>query len=938
MNKLKLRVTKLIKENMSFLKEKINQALKKPKNRRKIWRSVGFYSLYGFLGLIVFTALAFAWFSQDLPTPNKIANRKPTQSTKIYDRTGQTLLYETGQQKRTIINSDQIAQSLKDATVAVEDTGFYTNHGFEAKAVLAAVAEKLTGKRGSIRGGSTITQQYVKNALLSSDRSLSRKIKELILAIELEFMFDKDQILTMYLNEIPYGNATAGAEAAARMYFGKPAKDLTLAESATLAAIPQAPTYYSPYGSHVDGLIARRNYVLDQMVKTGKISEEQAKEAKQEDTTTVGTAMKARRDSMLAPHFGMYIMEQLVDQYGEEKIQKEGLTVITTLDYDKQKAAEEAVANGVAKINKYGASNAALVAIDPKNGQILAMVGSIDYFNTSIDGNVNVADAVRQPGSSFKPIAYATAFKKPEYSPSKIIYDFTTDFGGTPAYVPHNYNNRTNGPVTMRAALANSLNIPAVKVMALAGIDNVLRTASDLGITTLTHRDQYGLSLVLGAGEVKPVEMAGAFGVFANNGVKNELTPVLKITDSRGKTLYDYDRQKKEGKQVLDPQVAYEIANILSDNDARALVFGTRTALAFSNRTVAAKTGTTSDFKDAWTVGFTPSIATAVWVGNNNSTAMKSGADGSVIAAPIFHTFIEKALASMPNEDFIKPDGIQELTVERYSNKLPGQYSTETTKDIFASWQIPTEKDDLHKIVKVCRGTDLLAPADLASELIEERVYTDLHSEMPNNPNWEDPVRAWASGNNLTSSVPTEYCDKNSITPAVSFVNPIKDATVSGNTILTVNVGNGVSRVEYFIDDVSIGGENSPFTKTFNFNSISEGLHKLSVVSSDDRGTNGRADIMISVEEGSGPAISNPVISQQGSSYNIVVTTDKQSSMTLVYNETGSSTTFTRTDSAPAISHTFLIPLEKGKSYLYHIRATDQKGNVSEKNGTLTAS
>lgn len=920
-----------------FWKRKnISLALKQfrtsPKKRRKIFRYLLIGFIYFILALIFLTAIAFAWFSKDLPTPSKIANSKPTESTKLYDRTGQILLYETGEQKRTIVKSDQISQYLKDATIATEDANFANHHGVDLRAVASAVFEKVTGKRSVARGGSTITQQYVKNALLSSNRSLVRKAKEAILAVELELMFNKDEILTMYLNEIPYGNATAGAEAAARLYYGIPAKDLTLSQAATLTAIPRAPTYYSPYGTHVNDLINRRNYVLDAMVKHNKISSEDAQKAKIEDTTTVGISVKPRRDSILAPHFAMYVLEQVANEYGEEQIQKKGLKIITTLDFDKQKIAEEAVATGVPKLSKYGASNAALVAVDPRTGQILSMVGSKDYFDVSIDGNVNVADSSRQPGSSFKPIAYATAFKKPDFSPSRILFDVRTDFGG--GYNPQDYNGKTNGAVTMRQALSNSLNIPAVKVMSLAGIDNVLKTAEDLGITTLTERDRYGLSLVLGAGEVKPVEMAGAFSVFATGGIKNDLTPILRVQDSSGKTLYDYDKDKKNSRQVLDPQIAYEITNILSDNNARALIFGTRSALAFSNRTVAAKTGTTSSFKDAWTVGYTPSIAVAVWTGNSDATAMKQGADGSVIAAPIFHTFIEKALANVPNEEFTLPPEIQTVKVEKYSNKLPGPYSTDFTTDIFADWQAPKDIDDIHKLVKVCRGTNQLAPNNAPDGLIEEKMFTDLHSERPDNPNWESPVLDWTRGAGFVFGLPTETCNPAALIPTISFTNPTNGATASGLTNIQVSVGGPtpIQSVEYFIDGVSIGKVTSaPYSSQFNFSSLTEAMHKLSAIITDNNGVTITTEISIKTSDTVPPTISNITSSvSSGSDISVLISflTNEPANSLIKYWIDGSGTILSKTVSDLTMTHQITIgSLIAGKKYFFTITASDAKNN-----------
>ena len=416
--------------------------------------------IYFSLALVLFVVILFVWFSKDLPTPGNIARRSVAQSTKILDRNG-NLIYETGEQKRTVVASDQISDNLKKATIATEDKNFYNHHGVDIRGVLRAVYNNIFHRDVNTQGGSTLTQQYVKLALLDTQQTYTRKIKELILSLEIEQMYSKNQILTMYLNEIPYGSNVAGAEAASLMYYGIPAKDLSVSQAATLAAIPRSPTYYSPYGLHTPDLVTRRNYVLDQMVKTGYLSDDEAKIAKTADTTTVNAnfdankvGVRQRKDSIHAPHFSLYVLDQLVEKYGEEKINKSGLKVITTLDPGKQAIAEKAVSDGAA-INKkrFNANNAALTSIDPKTGQILAMVGSKDFFDTSIDGNVNVATSNRQPGSSFKPIVYATAFKKPENNPARVLFDVTTDFGG--GYTPKNYNGRTNGAVTMRFALDN---------------------------------------------------------------------------------------------------------------------------------------------------------------------------------------------------------------------------------------------------------------------------------------------------------------------------------------------------------------------------------------------------------------------------------------------------------------------------------------------------
>jgi penicillin-binding protein 1C len=915
---------------------KVDKILPLKRKRKLTWKSVGKYLLYAGVGFVVLVALMFAWFSKDLPTPGKIAKRSASQSTKIYDRTGEILLYETGEQKRTLVKSDQISDNLKKATVSVEDESFYRHMGFDPKAILRAVYEKMTFRTKRTRGASTITQQFVKNALLTSNRSLTRKIKELILSFELEIMYDKDEILTMYLNEIPYGNNTAGAEAASKMYFGITAKELTLAQAATLAAIPQAPTYYSPYGTHTDDLIGRRNYVLDRMVSTKAITTEEATVAKQEDTTTVGTVIKPRKDNILAPHFAMYVIERAANSFGEEVIQKDGLKIITTLDYEKQKLAEQAIADGQKKLSSYGASNAALASVDTKSGEILAMVGSIDYFNTEIDGNVNVADSERQPGSSFKPIAYATAFKSEEFSPATILFDLTTDFGG--GYVPKNYDGGTEGPVTIRYALGSSLNIPAVKIMSLAGIDEVIRTAEDLGITTLTERERYGLSLVLGAGEVRPVEMAGAFGVFGNGGVKHDLKSILKVTDANGKVVYEYKSEDDPGREALNPEIAYEISNILSDNQARSAHMGSKSALYFSGKSIAAKTGTTTSYKDAWTIGFSRSIATAVWVGNNDSSAMKSGAAGLVIAAPIFHNYMDKVVTT--DEPFERPAGIKEVTVDKMSTKLPTENSPETITDIFASWQVPKDKDDIHIKMNVCKANGLIAPNDAPGELVEERTFTNIHSERPDNSNWEGPVRAWAQSHNIFNLPPSEKCDLSNVAPTISISAPNNGATVSGQTTISANASaiSGVKSVLFYVDGVQIASDaESPYTVTYNFSSISAGSHTISATVTSNANATAQASVSVNVEaDTSAPTITNITASKISAiSYAVAWTTNEPSTSQVVYGTTSDLTdpyTYSfnsALDSNLVTSHSVTITLTAGSTYYYRVKSKDAAGNLA---------
>jgi len=795
-------------------------------------RKIKLWSLRIALGFILFILILFAWYAKDLPTPGKIKHRQAAAATQILDRNGNELYAIHGDVKRILIAQNDIPDIAKKATITTEDRNFYKHHGINIKGILRAAWNNITHKKTYLSGGSTITQQFVKNALLDPKKTITRKIKELILTIEIEIMYSKEEILTMYLNEIPYGSNAYGIEAASESFFGKHAKDLNLAESATLAALPKAPSYYSPYGIHPDKREARVNYILDSMADLDYISRTEANVAKKEAKEL---KFVPKKEEISAPHFVMYVKDLLVDKYGEQTVEEGGLKVTTTLDGNLQKMAEEAVSSGAARrFDAINASNASLTAIDPKNGQIMAMVGSKDFFDQSIDGQVNVAIAERQPGSAFKPVVYATVFKK-EYNPAFTLWDVTTDFGN---YTPKNYDGTTHGPVSMRKALAGSLNIPAVKTLYLAGLDNVLDQAHQMGITTLNDRNRYGLSLVLGGGEIKLLDLVTAYGVFANNGTLEPTTPFLKIVDAKGKTLEEYKRDKENKKNVLDPQIAYEISSILADNSARSFIFGSNSALAFSDRMVAAKTGTTSEYRDAWTVGYTPQIVAGVWVGNNDNTPMTAGAAGAMAAAPIWHDFMEKALEGKPTEDFAMPSGIEEFTVDKYTNKLPS--GGETITDIFTSWQIPKDYSNQVGKVRIDKYTGHLATDDCPDQFVEEKVVMDIHSEQPNNPNWERPVRAYASSMGLVSSSLPEgepTCSGLTNKTSINIKSPANNGTVSGTFTISASVSStvGIKKVEFLIDDTAIGTDTTkPYSTTYNANSLSDGKHRISVIVTDE--------------------------------------------------------------------------------------------------------
>ena len=596
--------------------------------------------------LAVFTIGFYVYFTT--PSADALLTRPVAQTTTIYDRSGTHVLYKIhGEENRKVIAHDDIPDDVRHATLAAEDDDFYDHIGVDFFSIARAFRENIRNSALE-QGASTITQQLARNVFLSREKTFQRKFKEIVLALKIEQRYTKDEILDFYLNEVPYGSNAYGIQSAAETFFGKDAGDLSLDEAAFLAALPKATTYYSPYGNHAEELIARQKNILTRIVELGFADRIAIEQALTKDTRSRVMPFLQPID---APHFVFYVKEQLEQKYGRDAVERGGLDVYTTLDYDLQKNAEKVLREGVIRNKAFGASNAALVSLDPTNGEVLAMVGSVDYFDQSIDGEVNVALRPRQPGSSFKPIAYAKAFEK-GFQPETLLHDVRTNFGPDGSgkeYIPQNYTGQHYGLVSMRQALANSLNVPAVKTLYLAGIDATIDLAKRLGINTLTDRNRYGLSLVLGGGEVKLLELTGAFGVFANDGVRHEPQGILKIVDSTGVI---YEKPKHQGDRVLNQDVARKINSILSDNAARALIFGTATPLTIPGQTVAAKTGTTQEFRDAWTIGYATTLATGVWVGNNDNRPMRAGSDGVYVAAPIWNAFMKNVLAGKKSEAF----------------------------------------------------------------------------------------------------------------------------------------------------------------------------------------------------------------------------------------------------------------------------------------------
>ncbi len=796
-----------------------------------LWLSAGI--------VIVISGGMLIWISTfKIPDFRDFNQRKVVNSTKIYDRTGKILLYDLHQDvKRTDISFAQMGWNIKNATVAVEDSNFWNNSGVRITSIIRAALVDIFGPGGNTQGGSTITQQLVKNSLLTQKKTIARKMKEWILAIEVDNSMSKESILEAYLNEIPYGGNIYGIEEAAKTYFNEDAQALTLAQAAYLAAIPQSPTYLSPYGSHLDKLEERKNFVLRRMLDLKFITPDQYQKALEEKVQFVPQA----DIGIKAPHFVFFIKSYLEDKYGSEAL-RAGLKVTTTLDYNLEQKAEEIVKQGALENQKkYNSDNAGLVAIDPKTGQILAMVGSRDYFDKSVDGNYNVALARRQPGSSFKPFVYATAFEK-GFTPSTVLFDLPTEFSttctaeGVPlpgytkdsCYMPRNFDNKYLGPVSLRDALAQSRNIPSVKLFYLAGVNDSIKTAKNMGITTIGDPGRYGLTLVIGGGEVTLLDMTSAYSAFATGGTRNAYTGILKVEDASGKILEEYSPNPV---RVLPENTALTISDILSDNKARIPTFGANSVLQIPGREVAVKTGTTNNEKDAWTIGYTPDITVGVWAGNTDNSPTKGSS--ATLAGPIWNKFMTYVLKDMPNDQFAKPD----LAAD-----------PETIKPVLrGKWQ----GDDNFFIDKI---SGKLATKDTPPETKEEKVITNVHSILywvdkknitgppPQNPgsdpqfyHWEAPVEKWWRNNEYRYPIvtlnqkPTSYDDIHTPanSPGVVIQNPNENSVYSENQKIDIKIQSSgrfpLQKVDVFVNNSYLGSSGMPFGFSF----IPSGLENL---------------------------------------------------------------------------------------------------------------
>lgn len=828
----------------------------KAKGRQKLLRTrllmrlaiAGFATLI--LGILVTTGL-FAYYANELPSPDKVIRREGF-STKIFDRKGKLLYDVYADQKRTPVELSAIPLTLQQATVAIEDKTFYKHRGFDPLTPLRIVWNLLSKRR--LVGGSTLTQQLVKTVLLTPERTPIRKLKEFVLSLQVESKYNKDVILQMYLNEVPYGGSAYGVEAASETYFDKPVSQVNLAESAILAGLPQSPTYYSPLSGKA--YIGRAEEVLRRMREDGYITT-----ALEQDTKKMlpKIVIASQSGILKAPHFVFYVKDVLTKKYGESAVEEGGLNVMTTLDLDVQEAAQKIVSEEVNKVKFLNITNGAAMVLDPQNGQVLAMVGSRNWGDPDYDGKYNVTTAQRQPGSTIKPVTYLTALRK-GYTAATMLMDVKTSFpgGDKPEYVPENYDGKFRGPVLVRSALANSLNIPAVKMLSMVGIRDMLQMAYEMGITTLQPTTEFmtkvGLSITLGSGDVKMIDMASAYSAFANGGKKIEPVAILKVTDSSGRVLEEWKDAPR--KQVITPEEAFVISSILADPNARSITFGLHSQLEIPNKTVSVKTGTTNDKRDNWTIGWTPSVLTSVWVGNNNNSEMKQVASGVTGASPIWRRIMDVVLKGKPNEILATPSGIIEMDIDKVSG-YPAHDGFESKKEYFIKGTEPTGPDPTHKAVKVCKGqNDKLAPPGEVSannfDTKEGFYFTEQDPFIGT-----DKVNKWQAGIDEWLKMqadpkyhpPTEFCSSgNSVW--ITIKDPKDKTRINSNDVkIAVEVSDvhQIVQVDFYIDgNLKQSLTNGPWELT---SYMTNGKHRIDIKAKNDQGDWGSRFVEIAVNE-----------------------------------------------------------------------------------------
>jgi len=828
-------------------------------SRMKLWSLLVYAAFIGLIVLVLGIGILFAWYAKDLPRPDKV-QRRDGLSTVVLDRNAEKLYDIFEEANRIPAKWEELPQYLKDATIAVEDKDFYTHQGLSVTGIMRGMTACVFLRR--CQGGSTLTQQLVKNVLLSQERTLPRKMKEAVLSIQIERKYSKNDILLMYLNEAPYGGTAVGVKTAANHYFGKEVKDLTLIQAAILAGLPQSPSYYSPFTGTEGAYKDRTTHVLRRMREEGYITPAQEGEArKQMDTIQFAAGDTALR----APHFVAYIKELLIERFGEKLVNAGGLTVTTTLDWKLQEAAQLAVKEEVDKAKKLKVSNGAAIVTDPKTGEVLAMVGSKDYAATDSSGlkfNV-VTQGLRQPGSTLKPVIYAAALTR-GYTASTMLMDVETKYpsgdSSKPEYNPKNYDNKYRGPMQLRFGLANSINTIAVKVAALVGVKDVLKIGHAMGLATWEPTDanlkRVGLSLPLGGAEVKMVDMATAFGVFAAGGMRMELVAILKVVDSSGKTLFEH--KPVSPRQELEPDVAFIISSILSDNDARKEIFGLRSHLVVSGKTVAAKTGTTDDKRDNWTVGYTPSRVVITWVGNNDNTPMSPTlASGVTGAAPIWNRIMREAIKNIPDEPFERPEGVIEMDIDAFGGGLPFE-NQPVRKEFFIRGTEPTGPAAIYQKLKISRrdNNKLANSVEVATGDYDEKLFIVLREDDPvsgdGKNRWQDGINGWIAGADSKYKAPTEtYSGGGSDQVVLQLKKPgdkerinNNNVTIEAEAISTADI----EKIEIFVDGTKVKEKTNEKSISESVN-IANGSHAIKVKATDKRGTSSEREIHVGINQ-----------------------------------------------------------------------------------------
>jgi penicillin-binding protein 1C len=815
------------------------------------------------LTLFISTAV-FAWVGRDLPSPDRLTEREVELSTKIYDRNGKLLFDIYADQNRSLVTLDQIPAYLKEATIAIEDKNFYRHQGLAPRGIARAIFEIVVHRR--LQGGSTLTQQLIKNTLLTPERTLTRKIREIILAIQVERRYSKDQILQMYLNEVPYGGSYWGVAAAAQGYFGKEVPDLSLAESAILAGLPQKPTAYSPCGQNPDAFKGRAAQVLRRMREDGYIdvaTEERAKN--QIEKGLLGRAT-CRSSAIKAPHFVMFVRNLLVEQFGERMVETGGLRVTTTLDLDLQEDAQRIVSEEIAKLAAARVGNGGAIVTDPGTGEILAMVGSKDYFAQDYEGKYNVVFAQRQPGSAMKPVVYAAAFEK-GYTPATVIMDVPTEFPTgdpeRPIYKPVNYDGIYRGPVQIRFALGSSINIPAVKMGAMVGTKEIMKKAYEMGASswepTPENLKKVGLSLPLGGREISLADMAVVYGTLANRGRRQDLVALLKVEDASGKVIFA--QHPVPGREVVRPGIAYLITHILLDNEARKPVFGPNSYLNLNGLPVAVKTGTTDEKRDNWTIGYTSKALVGVWVGNNDNSPMDPVvSSGTTGASPIWRRIMLRVLKDRPAEWPVQPDDVKAYEVDALTGMRPSSDDQPKRTEFFLVGTEP-EADTIRRKVKFSKNQ----PDKLANEIeiargeYEEKlryVFTETDPVSTDGKNrWQEGINEWArSQGDERFLVPTETSDAHLSGDEsiwIGIKNPPDESRVDGEVEIKADVVavNEVVKVIFEIDGAEKKSLTSePYAFKYDFRDESEGKHTIKARAQDSLGNENSAEVKISVK------------------------------------------------------------------------------------------